>query len=169
MLNRGRLPASQNELRNRWSGAKRTGFHRMARSRLCLPLARVPIPRRRHNARSKAGSFWKRPALLFAILRSKRAREITFGRFEDLPPGTLRRDVLEGLWTHRRLQNKSGQSPTLGLKCNKAIESIAGCFCHDPPLCGLALEFRNECGCQCRGCDPICQLRETLFMASGFP
>jgi hypothetical protein len=129
----------------------------------------MTIPRRRHNAKEKAGSLLKRPALLFAISRPERTREITFGRFEDVPPGTLPRGAFESLSADRRLQNKSGQSPNLGLKCNKPIKSIAGCFCHDPPLRGIALEFRNECRCQCRGGDPICQLRETLFVASGFP
>jgi hypothetical protein len=104
-------------------------------------LAQVAI---RHTAKERAGSFLKRPALLFAISRPKRTREITFGGFEDLPPGTLPRDVLKRLFAYRRLQNKSGQNPSIEPRCNKLMTPTTQCFCHDPPLRGLALEFRKR-------------------------
>src|SRR6185369_8879202 len=85
----------------------------------------------------------KRPAVLSVICQPKRIREITFGGFEPLPPRTLPRDALEGLFAHRRLQNKSGQSPSLGPRCNKLIKPTAECFYHDS-LPALALEFRKD-------------------------
>ena len=103
----------KNELRNRWTEAQRTGFQGITRSRLCRPLEQVTIPRRRHDAKERAGSFLKRPAVLAVVSRPKRTRQITFGGFEPLPPGTLPCDALESLFARRRLQNKSRQSPSL--------------------------------------------------------
>jgi hypothetical protein len=68
----------------------------------------MTIPRRRHNAKARAGSSLKRPALRFIISQPKRTRKIIFGEFEDLPAEILPRDAIKSFLAYRSERNKSG-------------------------------------------------------------